>query len=269
MSESMHDLSRRSVIAGVVALPGVALAAAPAAATSPALAAAGPDVARIEQLWTERTALAAESRALYRACLDADARMPEWARPGPRFLRSDGTYADANGIVGWPRIETSRRPAGSAKINTRPSFSDIRDDFRRDVALRGPKARESARGVYRERMRDLAARIRLQQNERAKVGLPALEARDAVVRNRILEIEDCIQLTAAASPMKAAATFLVALNGWNDRRDSLATVWQFETIASGMLPLIRPHLSGLIARHVDDLIAHPKKPIGECDFCQA
>ena len=36
--------------------------------------------------------------------------------------------------------------------------------------------------------------------------------------------------------------------------------------ARGILPLIRPQLSGLIAQQVDDLIEHPEKPHGERDF---
>jgi hypothetical protein len=36
-----------------------------------------------------------------------------------------------------------------------------------------------------------------------------------------------------------------------------------------LLSVLRPHLTGLIARHVDDLIANPSAPVCEREFCEA
>jgi hypothetical protein len=84
MTTHTHS-TRRAILAGAAAVPIAATTAERAFARSA-------DDERIEQLWRARTELAAESRTLDRAHADAEARLPEWAAPGPMYLQSDGSH---------------------------------------------------------------------------------------------------------------------------------------------------------------------------------
>lgn len=221
--------------------------------------------AQIERLWIERTTLAAESRALWRAHQVAESQMPEWAAPGPMYLCSDGAFRGSE--VGWPRLDPGRLPEGRAMINVRPSPHDIKRGFDTHMSVWGPCGAKAAQAAYDRRMADLNERQLRQRVEREKVGLPANEAQAEAVSERILDINEAIEHLAGNSPTYFAVMLMLGLTGENVR-DALDCEG-LGTVARCILPRLRPQLSGLIARHVDDLIEHPSKLNGEREFVSA
>lgn len=253
----------------VVGIPPIAAATAvtivPALASPAASDTMTESDAQIEQLWIERTTLAAESRALWRAYEVAESQMPEWAAPGPMYLCSDGAFRGSE--VGWPRLDPGRLPEGSAMINVRPSPHDIKRDFDTQMSVWGPRGAKAVRAAYDCRMADLNERQLRQRAEREKVGLPANEARMDVIVGRILDINEAIEQLAGSSPTYFAVILMLGLTGENVH-DALDCEG-LGTVARCILPRLRPQLSGLIARHVDDLIEHPLKLNGEREFVSA
>jgi len=250
--------TRRAILAGAAAVPIAATTAERAFARTA-------DDERIEQLWKERTKLVAESQELHRAHVNAEACLPEWAAPGPTYLHSDGSYGGPD--VGWPRKEVDRLPEGPVMINVRPSPHDCRRDFETSVRIWGKRERKKAQRVYEARIAALDERIARQREEHAKVGLPAIDDLTEHVMDRVCDIDDAIKAIPTSSPTKAAAHFMLGLL-LGRLSDTLDDDDDLGTIASGVLPLLRPHLSGMIAQHIDDLIEHPAKPLCEREFCQ-
>ena len=91
---------RRSLVTSAAALPALAVPAA-------AVAACSADDARINALWTERTATAGELRKLGREINEATAKMPDWARPGPQIsAQRRHLWRGVRGLADdprWPR----------------------------------------------------------------------------------------------------------------------------------------------------------------------
>jgi hypothetical protein len=241
-------LSRRSLVTGAAALTALPI---PAAATK--------DDARIERLWIERTRIASEMRAIARASREARGKMPEWAANGPMYLKSDGTYGGP--IVGRPRKDDCRLPQAGAIINVRPSAQDIRKDFDLYVSVYGPRARKAAWEVYKKRVAQFNERCRQQKLLEQALGLPSLEKRSDGLMSRLFKIDKAIE-EAATSPTKAATLFMIELQCGR-------TNVGLENADVCLLSVLRPHLTGLIALHVDDLIRHPSIPIEEREFCEA
>jgi hypothetical protein len=168
-TESLQGLPRRSFLAGLAITVPIA-----ATAATPALAAPGASRGAIDELYAERTALAARSRILDEQWKAAQARLPWWAKPGPCYLRGDGKWTGAS--VGSPAIDDGRIPSSaSAMILKRPRPSDIRQDFEFALRIWGEKSRPEIRALYRSRMLALVARIRRQREEERHAGLPTIE----------------------------------------------------------------------------------------------
>jgi hypothetical protein len=255
----MSKLSRRSLVTSAAALPELAVPVA-------AVATCSADDARINALWAERTATAGELRGLHREIEEAESKLPEWARPGPKYLRSDGTYGGED--VGWPLIQGGRTPEDGV-INKRPSPDDIRETFEIHVRHRGEDVWQrvkDAQKVYEKSMAELNERLRLQRIEKERVGLAGCDERQEALCDRSNDIDDAIEAMPATAA-KAAAMFMIAMlrnnpgnadtlrgDGSDGDGDGLGS------IAGHILPVLRPQLTGLIAHHVDDLIDNPSTP---------
>jgi hypothetical protein len=249
----MNSIVSTASLASAVALP----AALPASAQPHTDADLLAQRARLEALWVQRTDLALELRKTYAALSDAEAKMPEWARPGPTYLRSDGSYFGE--VSNWPRIEDATRPEGIAFTNVRPSPADLEKNF----GFRGWS--KQSRQEFEDAMSALNEHLARQEAERAKLGIPELESAAERLVDRICDMNEEIEAAPQPSPTKAAAMFMIGmtrarLSDTLDNRDM-----QY-AMANGTLPLIRPHLSGLIADHIDDLIEHPEKTHSERVF---
>lgn len=113
-----------------------------------------------------------------------------------------------------------------------------------------------------------AARAKLIADWRASLN-DATAQSDKAFYDKICSTEDQIEAIPITSPTKAAAMFMIALQ--HDGGGLMEEQWDREysiaKIASGLLPLIYPHLQGLIGRHVGTLLARPPKPLCELEFC--
>jgi hypothetical protein len=248
-------LARRSFLTGLA----VSLPIATAAATH-ALAAPGASRSEIDDLYAERTELAARSRALRDAYVAAEASMPWWAQAGHEYLRGDGEWTGA--IVGWPAIDDDCKPAHYiVHILKRPSPHTLRRDFEVDLRFFGEKSRPKIRATYRRRMRELVARLRLQRAEEQKAGLPGLMAQMDAIDQRLEEINDRLKnldVSPADVPQRAAAVLLIASIYDRHRNDSFG--------ASATLDALRPALTGQIREHADYAAANPNDEMWTMPF---
>lgn len=254
----MSKTSRRSLLgAASIAAASLCVSTAADAANalpepaSPLPQAAAAD-ARLCELWEERqTAIAA--RVAAEAAFDgAEARLPEWARGGPQFLESDGTYSGPR--VSWPRLRAARPRPGFLKT-VRPSLEEIDREYRMMLArFEGRQGREAeVEQVKRHHARDrarFAARCRRQEAARMKLNLPALDRALDNAWDRIFAVEEQIREVAAPTAHGVAALTLVEIRAACEAPNGGA-------MAVGRLVLARlqPHLRGAISRDVADLLA--------------
>jgi hypothetical protein len=236
-----EGLARRSFLTGLAVTLPIATTVA-----VPALAAPGASRTEIDDLYAERTELAAQSRALVEAYRAAEAAMPWWAQTGcePRT----GAFS------GWPAICDEDGNPSTRFVRQRPSPIDIRKDCEELLRYLGEDKRAAVRGEYRHRMRELIARLRLQREEKRKVRLPDLEAQLEAIGDQIFDFDDRLQkfeVPPEHMPQKAAAVLLITshLDHHGDR--SLGT----SVLAT--LDALRPFLTGLISGHAEYAAANP------------
>lgn len=237
----MVDLSRRCIVSGLAA---VAIPTGAAAAPTSFSATDTPDQA-VDRLWRRRTELIVEGRAITAAREAAEARMPEWARSGPAYLRGDGAFAGPH--VGWPR-DTAVRPPDYADMRRmcRPGPSDIAGWFARDVRNR-PKERASARAAYRFHMRELVVRLRAQRDEERAVGMAGILADDEASWEQRSAIDDAIELVPPCTNGTAAMVML-------ETKYARLGCTVSEVVCLNILRRWRHDLSGLIREHAELLL---------------
>jgi hypothetical protein len=252
----MSAITRRAALTAA-AIPLVATTAtawgAPAAA-----------IDRLDSLWASRTKLAAESRAIGEAYEAAEAKLPEWAASGPCMLLGDGTWCGPH--VWWPRIEDGKLPIKETyRLNKRPGPRDIREQFEHSVLICGPTSRARIREIYREKMRDLIARIRLQREERSKLGLDEIGQRGDAASAAVRACENEIE-AADPSPQKVLALLLMGACYHSLRADTMEEPGTALQMAAGAIEALRPLVGGILREHVDYLFDHPDMPIAQMPF---
>ena len=204
-----------------------------------------------------------ELAGVHRQIDEAEVQPPEGVRCGRRYLCHDGTFDGP--MVGWPQIEDDgKRPTAGVRFNRKPGPHDLREHLELTLHLVGNRGRKAAQRVHDKLMAELNARIRNQRAEQEKFGLPTLYDRSEKLAARISEIEDEIVNVPIASPAKAAAVFLLGMN--RDAIDSDTICDGFGMVAEGVLPLLRPFLSGTLARHVADVMDNADTPAGKREF---
>jgi hypothetical protein len=252
------SLARRSFLTGLA----ISLPIATAAATH-ALAAPGASRSEIDDLYAERTELAARSRELREQYDAADASMPWWARSGHELLRGDGKWTGA--VVGWPAIDNDELPSHSTVFfKKRLSPFCIRKRFEEDLRFFGEKQRPEIRATYRRRMRELVARLRRQREEEQKAGLPDLEAQLDAISERVFYLDDRLKnldVPPAEVLQKAAAVLLIASNYDRHGDDSFGS--------SATLDALRPLLTGQIREHADYATENPDDDMWSMPFWSA
>ncbi|WP_152047350.1 hypothetical protein, partial [Aureimonas psammosilenae] len=159
----------------------------------------------------------------------ADARLPAWARPGPRELNPDGSRRGI--IVGWPELPEPLVPnpeQSSIKVLIRPSLRDAwkaaretiydgpfvvrNEDGTMTVLKPAPvfgEKRRAARLRGYQTVREVMDRVRQQREEQRKVGLPRLDAEMDASCDRSDAIERSIrELATGFSSAEIAAVSL-------------------------------------------------------------
>lgn len=251
MGATMTITTRRVVLA---AAPALALAAA-----VPALAVPVNDQEQADALWRQyrKTALAAATAAADHS--RAEAALPIWARPGPRYINSSGEFVDQ--VSCWPMIPNPLPPeiAGAFRL-VRPSPVSIKEDFELACRISGPSVRPRARAFYRAKMRAFIARRRQQKEEEARVGLPEIDARLEALSDQRHEIRDRLRDLPRA-PNAVAALILLDVTCDASRDDDV--ILNKKAAGPTALRFLLPLLSGQIAEDVASVLANPSRPAGE------
>jgi hypothetical protein len=249
-AEAPEGLARRTFLTGLAVTLPIA-----AAVATPALASPGVSRNEIDRLYEERTELAARSRELVDQYKAAEASMPSWAQAGcePRT----GAFS------GWPAICDVDGVPSTRFVRQRPSPTDIRKDCEELLRDLGESKRSAVRAEYRHRMRELIARLRLQREEKRRVGLPDLEAQLEAVADRMFDLDDGLQkleVPPEHMPRKAAAVLLITshLDHHGDKR--------LGTGALVTLDALRPFLTGLISEHAEYVVANPNELMATMPF---
>jgi hypothetical protein len=263
--EAMPDLSRRHLVTTAAGLPALALPAAGGVAalpTGPAFAREADQEVRITELWARRQNKVRELRALHDQIEEAEAKLPEWARGGPMYVNSEGEYVGQ--FVGWPAVDDGgRRPGKGAYINRRPGPGDIRRNFELSFSItRSKEGRRKLRSEYKNALTRLNERRAKQRLEEDAVGLGSLHNATEIVCSQISHTDYQIVAFPKSSPARAAAVYLSEMMFDASKTDYTPLA------AQPILEHLRPHLTGLLAQHVDDVIAGAGagKQMGDYEF---
>lgn len=96
----------------------------------------------VNTLWAKYVALVAQAREIREAMREAEARLPEWAQPGPGYLAEDGTLTGK--VVKWP-VDLSIQPVRGVLVPVRLSHKNLKDYFEQEVS-KFPTRRAEGRG---------------------------------------------------------------------------------------------------------------------------
>lgn len=245
LEHHMTNLTRR----GFTARAGATLALATTAALSSPAAADDIDV-----LYRAYIDLLPEHRRLRAAYGEAEARMPEWARPGPSCIDRDGKFVGS--LCGAPRDETIK-PSPFGALLCRPTRHDLRRTARaalgcppgRCILYNGePVTPANARAWYVGQLRSLREREAAAQVETDRAGV---QAADAACNEHFDKVFDARMLVEAAPlSFNSVAARLLIVESVGLGRETYADALSFSTLEH-----LRPHLTGLIREHVDHLLA--------------
>lgn len=238
------------------------LAAAPVAAivaAVPAFAVPITDQEEADALWRLYCEVATASAAAAADHSRAEAAMPIWARPGPRYTNSRGEFG--GDVSCWPMIPnpTPSSNPGAFRL-VRPSPASIKEDFDLVCRIWGSNARPRARATYRAKMRAFIARLRQQKEEKSKVGLPEINARWDALSDQRDEIVKRLRYL-PHTPNAVAALILVEVTGERGNDDEVFLDEQ--AIGPTALRFLLPMLSGRIAEDVASVLAGPDQLAGE------
>jgi hypothetical protein len=235
----MKALTRRT-FAGIAG-------ASVAIATTPIAAASTTAADEADRLYRRYISMIPERRRLDAAYDEAEQQIPEWARSGPILITKDGTFK--GGTIGWPR-DVSIKPAPYLDKICRPSPTYLRKRYETFITDHLPwktLTETDALRWYRKELRALVQRCRAQQAEKDRVGLAAKEAAIDRQYDLMWDIKDEI---AALSPSMNSLAALLLLEAKSKRTDSYV-----HEMESYHFDHMQPHLSGLIAEHVDIFLA--------------
>jgi hypothetical protein len=254
-------LPRRALLKAGAALPILATAGV---LSQPIAAASDPD-GRIEALWAERAEIMREVEILGVLASAAVEKLPWWARPGPVWLNSDGSFSGEGS--GWPAIQDMQPSEFRGALRkVRPDPRDIKMEFERSVSL-WPQGREKARAIYRRHMRELVQRLRAKRAIEEELGIPQMNSRIEALVDRQYEIEKTLRAMAKTSdaPSAIMAGLMVTFQAnvqeiapFDEATAGDPLCWEAEAILNAVR-LLRPQVVGLLREHADELLDHPER----------
>ncbi len=250
---------RRAVLrslASAGALGAVAVAPAAAAATPAPLSVADQ---RALDLWARRQRAKRICDEREAASAAAASKLPEWARPGPKYLRRDGSPFGEDMSPSPMVVDLRRRPLMPGSIvDARPSAEDLYAEWRRADEAEVRRSVESDDGfaetgaALSEFVRALAeheGRLRQMRAEHERLGTYGLDnALEAAFRVRSaveLQLEKLIDF----SDLAAAAMLIVEI-GYDNGED-------VPGLQRAALRALRPRLVGAIAEDADRVLSLP------------
>jgi hypothetical protein len=154
--------------------------------------------------------------------------------------------------------QASEQLAASLQIKERLTRS-----FRERPEPKISKADASA--IYKKELRELAARVRAQKDERDKAGYTAALALCEAAHEKRCAIDEQIFALPATTPSALAALVLVEISTeiWLDKTvsETFESSENFRTVM-GTLSYLRPLLTGLLQSHIVEILDNPSMPAG-------
>ena len=252
---SPETTDRRAVMGAILAAgAAVATAAVPAAANvAPTLS---PVDRRVLDLWRRKRQLQASLDRLSDQMAAAEARMPEWARSGPKYVLAKGEMFipgvdDAVQQVGWPEVrDLDQQPIDShGRILARPAVEDLYAQFQWEC---GVWSHEEATQRLIQALTAHDERRKRQEAEQERTGYSRLEDQIEAGQDRVDAIVEEIERHMETSTLALAAILLFDLErGGNDEESAIR--------ANATFLAIRARLAGEIAEDVDHVLADPPK----------
>lgn len=172
----------------------------------------------LDVLWMKRRGLVEKGKLLDQRWNDAEARLPQWARSGPRCIDWKGNPCGE--VVHWPAIDVGVPDRGVLRVaRIGPDELSSRYDFNMRSA---PHQAAVWKSGYRKALRALVLRRRAQRAEETRVALPALDRELQANFDKQLATERRIQkaATICGGGAAAAAVALIELS----RRAAFATL---------------------------------------------
>ena len=248
-AQALPQATNRRAILGAVLAAGAAGAAAalPAGAAAPALSAIDQ---RVLDLWRRRAKLKAIAERLSEEHDAAEAKLPEWAREGPKYFLPDGSPAASPERAGWPMVaDLNRRPVELPvrRVNARPSPTELRDKFLCDFVFKDEIALFAE---YGRAFSEFADRLRQRDAEEKRLGLDVLDQRHTAAWDAVVTIENAFDRHLGSSVLALAAALMIAIGDGCE---------EIEGLNRAALEAIRPRLIGPIAEDADRLLAEAEE----------
>jgi hypothetical protein len=234
------------------------LAVTAAVGTAHALA-VDPADDRALELWERRHAQRQPLLDAYRVYHAARARMPAWARPGPRYMLADGSLT---GDVSYsPAIQGLKHSDREGSyVDTRPDKASIQRDFYVNCAI---SDRDKALRIHAEQLHELAARVKAKKLEENRSGLTAANVAIDALFAQVSSIDEDVKALVPSTPNATAARILLDVT--SEARYSYSVEDSFGmSVALIAFAHLRPALRGIIKAHVDELLDNPDRRLGWC-----
>ena len=244
--------SRRAALGAIIAAGAVG-----ATLALPAYAAPGPALLsaidrRVLDLWNRRSIMRTALERISEEMSAAEARMPAWARSGPKYVLAKGEIFlpgvdDAGSDVGWPQVvDLHQQPVDClGRILARPNVEDLYDQFRYACLARDRK--EATRGFLQALLAH-DARVKARDVERDRAGYNRFAKRSEACCSKVLDIEKAIRKHAEASVLALGASLVIDIQADDEEENVLAAY-------RASLRAIRPQLVGAIAADADRVLA--------------
>ena len=231
--------SRRVALASLAGF-GAALALPAVTRAEPA---AQPDIAA---LWHAYLVTLGASTVAQKAYADAEAKLPQWAAYGPRYINHKGEPCGE--MSSWPAIqdaEAASEPGCFRLVRFGPD--EIRNrtmnPARLDKSMAEHEARMSARAA-----------------EYDALGLPTLGEADEDAANAVFDRQQAIEALPSTTLDVVAAkaiVYAVAMEGVEDTAETSECLALLAIVLKGLLP----HLTGELAEDAAEIVHNPTRPL--------
>ncbi|WFU37555.1 hypothetical protein QA640_24080 [Bradyrhizobium sp. CB82] len=223
-------------------------------------------------LWHERQLHVEKQRRFVAAYREADKKLPDWAKAGPRLIDHEGLCGEESAWPLDPEVLPPDHPGVWRLV--RPSIYEVKEQFESFVRTTRPEfagyesLRAKARATMRKRIRKIVARLRERDRLYDESGLHSLDGQITAECDCIFDIEQTLE-SLDPSPAKFAAQLLAQVDSecsrdafaWGDGYCSIMAV------ATTALEALLPSLStGLIRDHAAFFVANPYTPLAEMPF---
>jgi hypothetical protein len=251
-AQTLPETTNRRAVLGAVLAAGVAGATAAlpgAAAQLPPLSAID---RRVLDLWRRYTRLRAAIGRIKDQTDAAKAQIPEWARPGPKYVLAKGEIfvpgVDyTGGTSPLPEVaDLDQQPVDHlGRILARPSVEELLNRFTLDAWA--SNHHDARRSLTRSLVR-LDERLKEQDAEQERSGYVRLVARYEAGWGKANAIEGAIEERATASILALGAVLVIRIEG-NDGKEHVLQAYR------ASLAAIRQRLIGPIAEAADRVLA--------------